>query len=125
VDLVLFDLKETDPERHEDLVGVPNQLILENLRRLARTDKKLIIRRPVIPGYNDSPESIHAMANLVQSLGTILEVNLLPYHRFGRTKYDWLGREYAMGDQPSLEEKELLQLGEIVRSYGLQTKIGG
>lgn len=125
LDLILYDLKETDPERHEELTGVSNRLILENLRRLARTDKKLIVRRPVIPGYNDSPESIHAMAGLVRSLGTIEEVNLLPYHRFGRTKYDLLGREYAMDDQPSLEEGELVQLEEIVRSYGLRTKIGG
>jgi pyruvate formate lyase activating enzyme len=125
LDLILYDLKEIDSERHEAMTGVPNQLILDNVRRLARTGKEIIVRRPVIPGYNDSPESIHALARFVKSLGTVEEVNLLPYHRFGRTKYDRLGKEYAMGDRPSLGEGDVAELEEIVSSYGLRTKVGG
>lgn len=125
LDLVLYDLKELDPERHEVMTGVSNQLILDNLRWLVRTGKKVIVRRPVIPGYNDSPESIHALARFVQSLGTVEEIDLLPYHRFGRAKYERLGREYAIGDKPSLGEGDVAELEELVRSYGLRTKIGG
>lgn len=61
----------------------------------------------------------------MSSLQTIEEIDLLPYHRFGRAKYDRLGKEYAMGDQPSLEEKDVTHLEEIVRAYGLRAKIGG
>ncbi len=125
LDLILYDLKEMDPERHQMMTGVSNRLILANLRRLADTGKEIIVRQPVIPGCNDSPESIHALARFVSSLQTIEEIDLLPYHRFGRAKYDRLGKEYAMGEQPSLEEKDVTHLEEIVRSYGLRARIGG
>jgi pyruvate formate lyase activating enzyme len=125
LDLILYDLKELDPERHQMMTGVSNRLILDNLRQLADTGKKVIVRRPVIPGYNDSPESIHALARFVSSLQTIEEIDLLPYHRFGRAKYDRLGKEYVMGVQPSLDESDVTHLQDIVRSYGLRAKIGG
>jgi pyruvate formate lyase activating enzyme len=125
LNLILYDLKEVDPVRHRRCTGVSNELILENLRRLARTGKAIVVRRPVIPGYNDDEESIHALARFVQELGTVHEVDLLPYHRFGRGKYQQLGMEYPMGDEPSLKEEEVTGLRDILISYGFWVKIGG
>lgn len=125
LDLILYDLKEIDPNRHRRFTGVSNELILDNLRRLALTDKMVIVRRPVIPGYNDDQESIHALARFVRELSTIHEIHLLPYHRFGRGKYERLGKEYPMGDTPSLREGEVTGLRDILVSYGFQVRIGG
>ena len=125
LDLILYDLKEVDSHRHEQLTGTPNALILDNLERLAHTGKPIIVRRPVIPGCNDGEASIHALGRLVQRLGTVHEVHLLPYHRFGRSKYERLGRAYPMGDEPSLREEQLYGLREILVAYGLRVKIGG
>jgi pyruvate formate lyase activating enzyme len=125
LDLILYDLKEIDPAKHKFFTGVSNELILDNLRRLARTGKPIIVRRPVIPGYNDSEASIHALARFVEELGTIHEVHLLPYHRFGRGKYERLGTGYPMGDQPSLKEEAVTGLRDILASYGFLAKIGG
>jgi pyruvate formate lyase activating enzyme len=124
LDLILYDLKEVDPARHKRCTGVSNELILDNLRQLARTDKTIILRRPVIPGYNDDSESIHALARLAQELA-VQEINLLPYHRFGQGKYERLGQEYPMGNLPSLKEDQVAGLRDILISYGLQVKIGG
>lgn len=125
LDLILFDLKEMDSDRHKDGTGVSNGLILENARRLAQTGKTVIVRRPVIPGFNDSPSSIQALGDFLHGLETIREVNLLPYHRFGRGKYERLNREYPMGDVPSLPEENVSGLQDLLQSYGLRVKIGG
>jgi pyruvate formate lyase activating enzyme len=125
LDLILYDLKEVDPARHKRFTGVPNRLILENIRRLATTGKALIVRRPVIRGYNDTPESIHALGKFVHELRTIQEIDLLPYHRLGESKYKRLGVDYALGDVPTMKNDEVNDSREILQSYGLKVKIGG
>ena len=125
LDLILYDLKEVDSARHERFTGAPNELILENLRRLAITGKALIIRRPVIRGYNDAPESIHALGQFVRELKTIHEIDLLPYHRLGHSKYQRLGQDYALGDAPTMKDDEVNEYQDILQSYGLKVKIGG
>jgi pyruvate formate lyase activating enzyme len=125
LDLILYDLKEIDGARHRRHTGASNELILNNLRQLAGTGKPIIVRYPVIPGYNDRAESIHALASFVQELNTVREINLLPYHRFGQGKYQRLGMEYPLGDQPSLREDQIIDLRDILVTYGFQVKIGG
>jgi pyruvate formate lyase activating enzyme len=125
IDMILYDLKEMDPNRHQRCVGVSNALILDNLRRLAHTGKSIIVRRPVIPGYNDEPAGVHALARFVAELGTIPEIDLLPYHRYGRGKYERLGMRYPMGDEPSMQDEEVFGLRDILVSYGFRVKVGG
>jgi len=125
VDLILYDVKDIDPDRHRHNTGVSNELILDNLERLSSAGVSLIVRRPVIPGYNDDVESIHALARFAGGLGTVHEIDLLPYHRFGRDKYKRLGRNYAMGDATSLQEEDVIGLRDILASYGFRVKIGG
>ncbi|NLF12383.1 MAG: glycyl-radical enzyme activating protein [Anaerolineaceae bacterium] len=125
LDLILYDVKEVDPALHQELTGVSSEPILDNLARLARSGKPLIVRRPVIPGYNDSPESIHRLARAVRELGTVEEIDLLPYHRMGEGKYDRLEQEYALHGQVSLKEEDVAGLRDILLSYGFRVKIGG
>jgi pyruvate formate lyase activating enzyme len=125
LDLVLYDLKELDSELHTRWTGLPNELVLDNLKRLANSGVAVIVRRPVIPDYNDSVESIHQLGRFVRDLGIIEEIDLLPYHRFGKGKYERLGLEYAMGDTPSMKAEEVTELYNILHSYGLNVKIGG
>lgn len=125
LDLILYDLKETDAMPHEDYTGVSNELILENLRRLSASGIPVIVRRPVIPGYNDNAQSIHALGRFVQGLGKIDEIDLLPYHRLGQKKYQRLGQEYVLGDTPTMKEEEVIEFRDILHSYGLEVKIGG
>jgi pyruvate formate lyase activating enzyme len=125
LDLILYDLKEIDPANHERWTGVSNELILANLRRLVDAGADIVIRRPVIPGYNDYEESIRALAHIVSDLKEITEIHLLPYHRLGESKYGQLRRAYPMGDHRSLDDADVEALRDIVVSYGLKVKIGG
>jgi len=92
-DLFLFDIKGIDPELHKRVVGVPNDLILENARRIAKAGGKLQIRIPTIPLYNDSVKAFDEMGKFIKELGDAVEVvQLLPYHNLGTVKWERLQR---------------------------------
>ena len=97
--LFLFDVKETDPLRHVALTGVPLKPILDNLARLSEAGATIVLRLPFIPGLNDRPDHIAAVAELAaglkgprrQAQGGLAGVDLLPYHRLGEGKRGRLG----------------------------------
>lgn len=125
-DLLLYDLKGLDPVRHQAATGVDNRLILKNLELLNREGKELIIRIPVIPGYNDSDSELQSMARYLSRLQMVRRVDLICYHQFGMVKYDELERTYPMPDDvrplvPS-RQNEILR---IFLSEGLPAQLGG
>lgn len=107
---IFVDLKHIDSKRHKEITGVPNELILENIEKLDRLaqEKKirLIIRRPIIPGYNDEDENSIGTAKFVAKLASKPELNLLPYHNLGENKYKMIGEEYPMGEGVGLLAKQ-------------------
>lgn len=125
LDLYLMDIKHTDSEKHKEYTGVSNERILENARRVAESGVELIIRTPVIPGFNDTAEEIRAISHFAKSLPGVREHHLLPYHRLGQDKYAGLGRKYSLSDiePPSKEKMEYLL--SVVETSGLKCKIGG
>ena len=95
-DTFLFDIKETDPERHRQFTGVDNNLILENLRLLDQSGKKTLLRCPIIPGYNDRDEHLREIGRLSASFTNIREITIIPYHPLGHQKAGWLNCEDTM-----------------------------
>jgi pyruvate formate lyase activating enzyme len=124
-DLVLYDIKVMDPEEHRRFTGVDNQLILENVVRIAQMEKGLVIRVPLIPGYTDSQENVRRTAEFVRELPGVEEVHLLPYHRLGEPKYPRLGREYALQGTDVAPPERVDILRRIVQGVGLRVRIGG
>ena len=122
-DLVLYDIKHMDPAKHKELTGVDNRLILENARMIAAMGKPMIIRVPLIPGHNDSTESIKALAEFMLGLG-LKKVDLLPYHSLGKIKYQRLGMEYKLSDLKPFEAGEVAKIKADLESYGLQIGVG-
>lgn len=116
-DLLLYDLKNMDPDEHEQNTGVRNDIILDNLRRMAEMKKDIIIRVPLIPTYTDTIENIRAIGSFLSSLpmGSLTEVNLLHYHKGGVITYEMLGREYPLGEGFGRQSDEyLLKIKEIL-----------
>ena len=127
-DLVLFDLKHMDPRRHQELTGVSNAVILENIERAAKL-RRIIIRVPIIPDCNDSADNIAAVAALAKKTG-IEEIHLLPFHQLGSDKYERLSMKYVFKDVPSVAHRsdateKIDRLRELLLSRGLLAKIGG
>ena len=125
LDTYLMDIKHINSEKHKAFTTRPNELILENARKIAKDAKKLIIRTPVIPTFNATKEEIREIARFAKSLGTVEEMHILPYHRIGSDKYAGLGRDYELkGIEPP--SKELMnELLEVVKAEGLKGQIGG
>jgi len=122
VDLVLFDLKHMDADRHEELTGVSNELILENARRTAQAGIQMIIRFPVIPGCNDSMDNISQLGEFVSDLG-VRRFDLLPYHKFAQQKYDGLNLDYRLRDTAPPPEKEIRDIKVALESFGLDVSV--
>ena len=125
LDLYLMDIKHMDSEKHKKFTGQPNELILENARKLAEKAKKLIIRVPVVPTFNDTPEEIEAIARFASTLPGVEEIHLLPYHRLGQDKYEGLGRKYEMAHITPPSEQHMEMLLKVAQNTGLKAQIGG
>ena len=97
LDLVLFDYKVTDPEQHREWTGHPRQPILDNLGYLLDEGVSVLLRCPIIPGYNDHEAHFDAIRELARHPG-VLQVELMPYHETGCYKYDELHMPYALSD---------------------------
>ena len=114
VDLVLYDLKILDAERHRVGTGVDNRNILENGRRIASAGKPMWIRTPIIPGYTADEGNIAALADFIaQELPTVERWDLLAYTNLGQPKYHRLDLPYA------LDGVELLTRGEMDALYNI------
>ena len=127
VDLVLFDLKHMDPQKHRDYTGVLNDLILDNAHRIYH-DRKLPmrIRIPVVPGFNATPENLAATARfVVESLGKDVPVHLLPYHGLGDAKYERLEHNGTRPAIPPPEEERMREFKVLMESFGLAVYRGG
>jgi pyruvate formate lyase activating enzyme len=124
-DLVLFDVKLVNDEKHKRYTGVSNSLIIDNLRRISELGMDLIVRVPVIPGCNDYEEDLNDVIELVASLTKVSAIHLLPYELFGITKYDRLGREYVVGETPPPSEERMKELGALFSKRLSNVQIGG
>ena len=92
-DLFLYDIKLFDDEKHKEYVGVSNSLILDNLKKLFKTNARVWIRIPVISGVNDSIEEIEKIKDFLLEYGKVEKVELLPYHAMGENKYGAIGKK--------------------------------
>lgn len=113
VDLVYFDIKHMDPNEHLKLTGASNEIILQNAKRVADSRTAMIIRIPIIPGYNDSKDNMEATAQFIADL-EVNRVELLAYHRLGEHKYEWNGKEYQL---KGLQPPALEHMSELERIY--------
>lgn len=127
LDTYLMDIKHTNPMKHKEFTGKSNELMLENARKIAASGQtRLVIRVPVIPGFNDTPEEIKGIAQFADKLPGVGKIHLLPYHRLGQDKYDGLGREYLMKDALPPEPEHMNMLKKVVEQVSrLTCQIGG
>lgn len=116
VDHFLFDVKAASEAVHIAGTGVSNRLIMENLRWLDQQGKNIYIRVPVIPGVNDDPEEIRRIGDIVYELRSVRELRLLPYHTFGREKYEILG-DPAPECFPVPEDETMDNLRRVARCF--------
>ncbi|GHV63776.1 glycyl-radical enzyme activating protein [Spirochaetia bacterium] len=119
---IYFDVKLMDSEKHLEWTGVPNKIILDNLRLLCmspETAAKIIVRLPCIPGVNDDPENIKKTAEFVHSIG-IPSMQLMPYNAMAGEKYRWIGKDYELAGKETREKSYYEGLNRIIESVGIK-----
>ena len=124
-DLVLYDVKHPDDDRHRDGTGVGNELILANLRRLAAAGTPIVVRVPLVPGFNDAPEDLRRTAALVAALVSVPRVQLLPFHVAAAEKHRRFGMPYRAYGDPALHDTDLSLCRSWFERAGVAAEIGG
>lgn len=92
-DFFLFDYKETDPRLHREFTGAGNERILDNLRLLNTVGKPVVLRCPLVPGYNDRREHLEGICRLANGFSCVQAVEAEPYHALGEHKARALGKK--------------------------------
>jgi pyruvate formate lyase activating enzyme len=124
VDLVIYDFKLEDAGAHERHTAVSNHWIKKNLINLLKSDRDVLVRMPLIPGYNDSPEMIMKAGEFLEKARKGLPVEVLPYHRLGENKYARLGRQYALLEVKTPSDNQIKAVDDILSKFDLDLTLG-
>lgn len=119
-DLFLYDLKHPDSIKHEEYTDVPNELIIENLRMLCAAGHHVLVRQPIIPGFNDDPGTVEATGRLLESCG-VQRLELLEYHRLGASKRDKLLRKIPDPQIGTTIPDQMLAIQAILGKFPFET----
>jgi len=122
-DFVFYDIKHMNSERHKQLTGVDNKLLLKNAQKASSLVKEFVLRLTVVPNYNNESENIIKTAEFACSLPNLKEVQILPYHKLGISKYKQMGMNYKLTDVKPPTIMELESIVNIFRQKGLNAKI--
>ena len=125
VDFAFIDIKHMDSQRHRQTTGVKNNLILHNIETLVKSNwpGRLVLRSTVIEGFNDSDENIEAVVEFMQRLD-LFEINILPFHRLGDTKWTQLGNEYPFRDRIGTPDVKLFHIQDIFLNQHIACYVG-
>jgi pyruvate formate lyase activating enzyme len=124
-DLLLCDLKIMDDQLHRQWTGVSNAPILENLLALSEIHENIWIRMPFVPGFNDDPKHVEAVARFARSLPGVCQVNLLPYHATAAHKRTSLGRPEQATERSTPTSKMIELAKDTFQALGMDIQIGG
>ena len=117
IDLVLLDVKQFNPERHESLTGRKNSQTLATAEWLEDNKKPFWLRYVLVPGISDFEEDIRALGEHFKDYKMIQRVEILPYHTLGAHKYETLGQEYALKDVKTNTPEQLNRAEALFKEY--------
>lgn len=126
VDLLLFDFKNMDSMDHMTKTGVGNERILDNAVRASHVVKEMVVRFPLIPGFNDSDKNANELGLFVRNqMPLVNRIDILKYHSIGESKHLRIGKEYKFHHKNELSEEKVANIKKILESYGMHVTIGG
>lgn len=117
VDLVLLDVKQINPARHESLTGRSNSRTLATARWLEDNNRPFWLRYVLVPGISDFEEDIRALGEHFKNYGMLQRVEILPYHTLGMHKYETLGLDYQLKDVKTITPEQLDKARMLFEEY--------
>lgn len=125
VNTYLYDLKLVSHSLRQKWLGVSGDQDLSNLIQLAKLGVHIVLRIPLIPGVNDTKREFELMLDFVDSLGTIENLHILPFHQLGMGKYDQAGMSYSLGNLAEATEQSIARVKSMAEDRGFCVDIGG
>lgn len=125
-DLFLYDIKHMDSDRHYELTGVRNELILRNLKTLLENRFNVKVRMPLLKNANDSEAEINQLIEFLTPFRddkNFKGIDLLPYHKMGVNKYGLLGWKYPIEGDPSLGDQDLGRIENWIKKYNFPVAV--
>ena len=116
-DIVMCDLKLWDSSEHQRWTGVPNELIIENIRRLDELGKPIIVRTPLIPGATDSEGNISAISAFLAGIKNLSYYELLNFNPLGGSKYESMGLKNEFAGIKPLPRERVAALAAVARAH--------
>ena len=123
-DLIYADIKHIDSVVHTQRTKVGNDIILNNIKWLDQSNKRMILRVPYIPRFNDEIDVQLKLYRWASELKNLQWIEILPYHRLGILKYRGLGRKYSLEDYQPVKKNDLHYLVDIGAQYDIKVNIG-
>jgi len=124
-DLILFDIKLLSRVLHRRYTGTDNQLILENAMKISELGKPMIVRMILVPGVNDSDSEIKGRLAFAKSLDSLVQLDILKYHKMGAGKYASLGMIELMEGTPECDDELVDRVLNLAHNMGINATIGG
>lgn len=113
IDLVLLDIKHTNPERYKEITGIEMKEVEKFIEVMNKMNKKVWIRQVIVPGIMDNEEYIDSLVEYLKHIKNIERVDFLPFHRLGREKYLSLGIPYPYEDKAEMDKEKCKQLYKL------------
>ncbi len=122
-DLFLYDFKHPVSTAHEQYTDVPNELIIQNLKTLCLRGENVLVRQPIVPGFNDAPEVVERTGETLVACG-VERLEILSYHTFGRSKHGKVIRGTSVMDWAVPSSEQMLAIQAILGKFPFETLIG-
>jgi pyruvate formate lyase activating enzyme len=123
-DMVLLDIKASEDKLHRAITGKPQSPVLAFGKLAAQVQGRLVLRRVLLPGINDSSAELDALAEYALSLDFLPEIELIPYHRLGVHKWEELGMRYPLARLPVPTRAQWRRAAEQLTKRGLVVQKG-
>lgn len=120
LDLIFVDIKHMDGLKHKRYTGVDNEKILKNISRLKELKVPVVVRIPVIEGFNADIANIKETARFVKVNLAVPKIELLPYHSLGDGKYEALGMKKPSDNFQTPSREQLTELNRIIEGEGVE-----
>ena len=101
IDLVLLDIKSSNPETYKKVTGRDLAPTLRFAERLSKIGKPTWVRFTLVPGHTDDPDNVEGIAKFVAPMKNVEWVEVQPFHQLGAFKWKAMGLPYEHEHTPT------------------------